>query len=354
MRVAGIAAFLLLAAASLEAQRKKGTVPAPLPVTANTVSPGVVLVAWPAVQKVSEYHVTRCEGTTCTLKTRLSAFAPREMRDNLTASGTYLYKVTAFGGNQLPLAEGQVGYQYTAPAPITVVLMPPPSGTATPANACTQNPTQLMASAMAISIVGMAPTGADLNFEAWQQTGLAGYAVDRAPPNSNVTGTGWTPAGNTCDNPTAFATTTMPNGAAGMWFRDPGAGLTVSNWYIYRVRAIYTNGFQHANVSSQWQAPPPLAPLLQPPTRPTPAESDDIVLWLHWDQPTVWNSTVIRRPDEFQIASSWGLRDSQTNTRCPCAYPIRTTANMPTGQQTVYITARWGTVSATVSQWVTR
>jgi hypothetical protein len=106
----------------------------------------VVLVTWQPVQKAAAYEVERCEGaglTTCAVKTmpRITAGQPPQLQDNLSASGTYLYRVTAFGSNQLPFAQGQVGYQYTAPA--TVVLMPPTTGTITPTPA---GPAQLTAS----------------------------------------------------------------------------------------------------------------------------------------------------------------------------------------------------------------
>ncbi len=352
----GLAVVILVtaSAARLEAQRKKGIQPAPLPVAVNTVSPGVVLVTWLAVQKVSAYEVFRCEGTACTLKTRLSAFAPREMRDNLTASGTYLYRVTAFGGNQLPLAEGQVGYAYTVPAPVTAVLMPPPSGTVTPMNKCTTPVRWLNMGMIRITIRTNAPSGADFDFEAWDDPLVVGHAVDRALAGTNPTGAGWTPLANTCDSPDRFSPMNAASGRPGYWFRDDLTGLTPGQSYQYRARGILSNGDHYTNVSPPWPAPPPLAPLLQPPTKPTLEESDEIILWIRWDQPTTWNGMQIRRPDEFQIAGSWGLRDSRSNTRCPCAYPIRKTANMPTGQQTIYITARWATVSATVSQWVVR
>jgi hypothetical protein len=99
------------------------------------VSTGEVLVSWQPVQKASAYEMERCEGaalTTCAMKTtpRITAGQPLQVRDNLIASGTYLYRVTAYGSKQLPIAQGQVGYVYTAP--LTVVLMPAPSGTITP------------------------------------------------------------------------------------------------------------------------------------------------------------------------------------------------------------------------------
>ena len=87
------------------------------------------------MQKASAYELERCEGadlTTCALKTvpRITAGQPLQLSDNLSASGTYLYRVTAYGSSQLPIAQGQVAYVYTAPP--TAVLMPAPSGTITP------------------------------------------------------------------------------------------------------------------------------------------------------------------------------------------------------------------------------
>lgn len=126
---------LLLAglATPVAAQRggSKASQPAPLPVAVNTVTPGVVLVTWLVVQKAVAYEVARCETSACTFTTfpRISSGQPLEYRDNLTASGTWLYRVTAFSSRGLPLAEGQVAYVYTMP---TAVLMPAPTGTITP------------------------------------------------------------------------------------------------------------------------------------------------------------------------------------------------------------------------------
>lgn len=96
---------------------------------------GVVLLSWPPVQKAVAYELERCEGsglTTCIMKTnpRITSAQPLQVQDTLTASGTYLYRITAYGSNQLPIAQNQVAYQYTAP--ITAVLMPAPTGTITP------------------------------------------------------------------------------------------------------------------------------------------------------------------------------------------------------------------------------
>lgn len=125
------------------AQREqKASLPAPLPVAANTVSPGVVLITWPVVQKAATYELVRCEGTACAVKTspRITAGQPLEFKDNLTVGGSYLYTVTAFSSRNLPLAEGKVGYVWDGP--LTAVLMPPPGGTITPIQA---GPAQLTA-----------------------------------------------------------------------------------------------------------------------------------------------------------------------------------------------------------------
>ena len=144
MRLAIVAALMVLSASPAHGQRQArelGT----FPVVINTVSTGVVLVTWQPVTKALAYEVERCEGaglTTCAMKTasRIAAGQPLQLNDNLTASGTYLYRVTAYGSHQLPIAQGQVGYQYTAPA--TAILMPPPTGTITPMPA---GPSQLNA-----------------------------------------------------------------------------------------------------------------------------------------------------------------------------------------------------------------
>ena len=126
-------------------QRKPGREPGTFPVGINTVSTGVVLVTWQPVTKASAYDVERCEGaglTTCAVKTtpRITAGQPLQLRDNLSAGGTYLYRVTAYGSGQLPIAQGQVGYYYTAPP--TAVLVAPTTGTITPLAA---GPAQLTA-----------------------------------------------------------------------------------------------------------------------------------------------------------------------------------------------------------------
>lgn len=355
--IAGIAMLALASPAA--GQPKKNLEPAPLPVAVNTGSVvGTVLVTWPSVQKAARYELTRCEGTTaCALKSTLTK-APLEYRDSFSASGTYLYRVTAFGSNQLPLAQGQVAYVYTAPAPVYAVLMPPPSGTITPITPCTTMPTSINMGTIRVSIQSSAPMGADVIFETWQDPDIVGHTIDRAPAGTNPQGTaGWTLLTTTCDGTNRLAPITSPYGLPAYWFRDVSGGLTFGASYQYRARAVSSKGYHIASVSPPWQAPAPIPPFLQPPTKPTAAETadDDIVLWLHWDQPLIWNGTAIRPPDEWQIAGSWGFRGTLKYYRaCPCAYPIRTTDNMPTGQQTIYVTSKWGSVSATVSQWVTR
>ena len=127
MRLVLSIGFAALGAIPASAQRQREV--ATLPVTVNTVSPGLVRVAWQAVQKGVAYDAERCEGaglTTCSAKGHLTSSQPLQFDDNLTAAGTYLYRVTALGPNALPIAQGQVGYQYNPP---TAVLMPPPGGT---------------------------------------------------------------------------------------------------------------------------------------------------------------------------------------------------------------------------------
>jgi len=119
--------FATLWAGHAAAQRQREV--ATMPVTVNTLSPGVVRVAWQAVQKGVAYDAERCEGaglTTCAAKAHLTSSQPLQFDDNLTTAGTYLYRVTALASNRLPIAQGQVGYQYNPP---TAVLMPAPTGT---------------------------------------------------------------------------------------------------------------------------------------------------------------------------------------------------------------------------------
>jgi hypothetical protein len=135
MRLVILAGLMVLCASPAYGQRKQPRELGTFPIAINTVSTGVVLVTWQPVQKAAVYEVERCEGaglTTCALKTvpRITAGQPLQLSDNLSASGTYLYRVTAYGSNQLPIAQGQVAYGYTAPP--TAILMPPPSGTITP------------------------------------------------------------------------------------------------------------------------------------------------------------------------------------------------------------------------------
>ncbi len=135
MRTMIVAGALTLCATLAEGQSRPPRELGPVAVALNTESKAEPLVFWQPVQKASAYELERCEGaglTTCAMKTtsRITTGQPLQVRDNLSASGTYLYRVTAYGSKQLPIAQGQVAYQYTAP--LTVVLVPPPSGTATP------------------------------------------------------------------------------------------------------------------------------------------------------------------------------------------------------------------------------
>jgi len=144
MRILLSAGLLVLCATPASGQRKPrelGT----MAFMVNTVSPGVVLLSWPPVQKAVAYELERCAGsglTTCIMKTnpRITSAQPLQVQDTLPTGGTYLYRVTAFASNQLPIAQNQVAYQYTAPP--TAVLMPPPTGTITPIMA---GPAQLTA-----------------------------------------------------------------------------------------------------------------------------------------------------------------------------------------------------------------
>jgi hypothetical protein len=135
--------MLLLCASPASGQRQLrdlGTFPVQLAIGAT---PTVVQVTWQPVARSSAYDVERCEGaglTTCAVKAHLLTSQPLKLDDQVFKGGTYLYRVTAFGMNQLPMAQGQVGYQYTEPP--TAVLMPPPSGTITPTPA---GPAQLTA-----------------------------------------------------------------------------------------------------------------------------------------------------------------------------------------------------------------
>ena len=133
MRTMIVAGVLVLCAPRAEGQSRPPRELGPVAVALNTATQAEPLVFWQPVQKASAYELERCEGaglTTCAIKTtpRITAGQPLQVRDNLNASGTYLYRVTAYGSRQLPIAQGQVGYVSTAPP--TAVLMPPPSGTA--------------------------------------------------------------------------------------------------------------------------------------------------------------------------------------------------------------------------------
>jgi hypothetical protein len=144
MRILLAASLLVLGATPASGQRKPrelGT----MAFMVNTVSPGVVLLSWPPVLKAVAYELERCAGSgsgTCIMKTnpRITSAQPLQVQDTLTTSDTYLYRVTAFASNQLPIAQNQVAYQYTAPP--TAVLIPPPTGTITPIPA---GPAQLTA-----------------------------------------------------------------------------------------------------------------------------------------------------------------------------------------------------------------
>ena len=134
-RLMAIASLVLLGAAPAHGQLRAPRGLGNFPVVINTVTTGEVLVRWQPVLKASEYEVERCEGAaleTCTMKTtpRLTANQLLQVPDNLSASGTYLYRVTAYGSQQLPIAQGQVGYQYTAPPSAFPVA--PPTGTILP------------------------------------------------------------------------------------------------------------------------------------------------------------------------------------------------------------------------------
>lgn len=144
MRIVLAAGLLVLCATPASGQRKPrdlGT----MAFMVNTVSSGVVLLSWPPVQKAVAYELERCAGsglTTCIMKTnpRITSAQPLQVQDTLPTGGTYLYRVTAYASNQLPIAQNQVAYQYTGP--LTAVLVPPPTGTITPIPA---GPAQLTA-----------------------------------------------------------------------------------------------------------------------------------------------------------------------------------------------------------------
>jgi hypothetical protein len=126
--------MLLLCAAPADGQSKPPRELASMPLMLNP-NGNVIVVSWLPVQKGTEYELQRCEGanlTTCTLKTnpRIASGQPLQVTDNVTVSGTYLYRVTAFGSRGLPIAQNQVAWVYTAPP--TAVLMPAPAGTITP------------------------------------------------------------------------------------------------------------------------------------------------------------------------------------------------------------------------------
>jgi hypothetical protein len=80
-------------------------------------------------------------------------------------------------------------------------------------------------------------------------------------------------------------------------------------------------------------------------------------MWIQWDQNLTWNGIRIRDPDSYLITTSWGISVTRDYARCTCTFGIRTgpgEREMPPGPQTVTITARWGPVTASSSQTVTR
>jgi hypothetical protein len=145
MRTVILAGLMLVAAATAEAQSKPPRELASMALMLNP-SGNTVVVSWLAVQKATAYELDRCEGaglTTCTVKTnpRVTSGQPFQVTDNVTVSGTYLYRITAFNSRGIPIAGNQVAWVYTAP--VTAVLMPAPTGTITPIPA---GPAQLNAS----------------------------------------------------------------------------------------------------------------------------------------------------------------------------------------------------------------
>jgi hypothetical protein len=145
MRTLIVAGLVALCPLPAEGQSKPPRELGPVAVALNTESQAEPLVFWQPVQKASAYELERCEGaalTTCAIKTapRITAGQPLQVRDIISTSGTYLYRVTAYGSRQLPIAQGQVGYVYTAP--LTAVPVQPPGGTAMPIYA---GPAQLTA-----------------------------------------------------------------------------------------------------------------------------------------------------------------------------------------------------------------
>jgi hypothetical protein len=139
LALAGAAPF-----ASAEGQSKPPRELASMALMLNP-SGNTIVVSWLAVQKATEYELDRCEGaglTTCTVKTnpRVTSGQPFQVTDNVTVSGTYLYRITAFNSRGIPIAGNQVAWLYTAP--VTAVVMPAPTGTITPIRA---GPSQLTA-----------------------------------------------------------------------------------------------------------------------------------------------------------------------------------------------------------------
>ena len=341
----------------LATAQKKGTQPATLAVTATTVTAGTVQITWAAVSKVHRYEVVRCDDRGCAVKTTLSAFAPREYRETLTGSGTFVYRVTAYSSRDLPLATGQASYEYVPTAPLTFVPVAPPSATATPINLCAVPPTQVNVGLIGVTIQTSAPAGADLIFETWQESNVVGHAVERAPAGTALQGTGWTTLATTCDAASRFSPTTSAYGNPAFWFRDNSGGLTPSASYQYRARAVSSIGYYTVNVSPPWQAPAPIPPTLLPPAPPDAGDVGEVLMWIRWDQNLIWNGIRIREPDSYLITTSWGVRSTLNTRRCTCTWGIRTgggEVEMPPGPQTVTIAAQWGSVTASSSQTVSR
>lgn len=136
MRAAIVAGVLLLCAAPADGQNRPARELATMPLMLNP-NGNVVVVSWGTVQKATEYELQRCEGTgltTCTLKTnpRVTSGQPLQVTDNVTVSGTYLYRVTAFGSRGLPIAQNQVAWVYTAP-PTAILVQQTGTAMVTPA-----------------------------------------------------------------------------------------------------------------------------------------------------------------------------------------------------------------------------
>jgi hypothetical protein len=136
MRTAMMAGLIVLCAAPADGQNRPARELATMPLMLNP-NGNVVVVSWGTVQKATEYELQRCEGTgltTCTLKTnpRITSGQPLQVTDNVTVSGTYLYRVTAFGSRGLPIAQNQVAWVYTAP-PTAILVQQTGTAMVTPA-----------------------------------------------------------------------------------------------------------------------------------------------------------------------------------------------------------------------------